>query len=75
MSSNQAIIDTTLDFMEVDDPDNLKYLGTYTYFQSKNRLNTIDEILKQNLGKNYLLIILLSIINLIILILLIGSLL
>ena len=46
MSSNQAIIDTTLDFMEVDDPSNLKYIGTYTYNQSKDRLNTIDEILK-----------------------------
>ena len=75
MSSNQAIIDTTLDFMEVDDPSNLKYIGTYTYNQSKDRLNTIDEILKQILGKKYLLIILLSVVNLIILILLIASLL
>ena len=75
MSSNQAIIDTTLDFMEVDDPSNMKYIGTYTYFQSKNRLDTITEILKQNLGKNYMLIILLLIINIIILVLLIGSLL
>jgi len=75
MSSNQAIINTTLDFMEVDDPSNLKYIGTYTYNQSKDRLNTIDEILKQILGKKYLLIILLSVVNLIILILLIASLL
>ena len=75
MSSNQAIINTTLDFMEVDDPNNLKYIGTYTYNQSKDRLNTIDEILKQILGKKYLLIILLSVVNLIILILLIASLL
>jgi hypothetical protein len=75
MSSNQAIINTTLDFMEVDDPSNLKYIGTYTYNQSKDKLNTIDEILKQILGKKYLLIILLSVVNLIILILLIASLL
>ena len=75
MSDNQAIIDTTLDFMEVDSPGNMKYIGTYTYFQSKNRLDSITEILKQSLGKNYLLIILLFVINMIILVLLIGSLL
>jgi hypothetical protein len=71
---NNPIIDTTIDFIDVQNPDNLKYLNTYNYFESKNRLDTVNQIFTQYLGKNYILIIILFVINLFVLIILLGNL-